>query len=285
MAISNSILEIILELYSRSYFKDKKSVIDMGDQDINAQFGDLTELFDQANIKYNKNDFELAKKFPSRPRLPSSILWKTLGFEITDRMDISIVEREKEIGSVIKHDLNFPFKNNNFLNKYDVVTDFGNNEHPFNIFETYRTMHNLCNKDGYLIIFNSVYGGNGFYNFDLSYFENIAAVNEYSIIFSKLFFINKNDYFSVPVNKDLFKLVNLNNIENIYLFYLLKKNSIGDFKCPYQGYGSNFISKEYYKLQTINKYISPEKYYIPIKSEQLSGRELLKLLIKKILKR
>lgn len=285
MAISNSILEVILELNSRGFFNQKRSVIDMGDQDLNVTYDDLCELFKQANIKFKESDYDLAKNFPARPRVSSSRLWSSLGFEVVNRMDIEEIERDKKFGEVIKHDLNLPFQDEYHINKYDLVTDFGNNEHPFNVFETYRTMHNLCNKDGNLLIFNSIYGGNGFYNFDLSYFENLAAVNGYSVIFSKLFFIKNENYISTPVDKKLLKLINLNEIENIYLFYLMRKNSIDDFKIPYQGFGSSFPPKENYKLQTINKYISPEKYYIPNRAEIMSGRELLRLLIKKVFKK
>lgn len=285
MAISKSILEIILELNSRGYFKNKKSVIDMGDQDINVNYDDLVELFKQGNLHFSESEFDPAKKFPLRPRVPSSSLWDAIGFKTKNRMDIIEIERKKKVGKVIKHDLNLPFNDEDHLNKYDLVTDFGNNEHPFNVYETYKTMHNLCANKGNLIIYNSIFGGNGFYNFDLSYFENIAAVNEYSIIFSKLFFIDNDKCISTPVNKDLLKLINLNNIENIYVFYFMRKNSDNNFKIPYQGYGSNFPAKDVYKLQTINKYISPEKYYIPTKAEDISGRELLKIFIKKIIKR
>tara|TARA_Y100000389_G_scaffold171469_1_gene179144 strand:+ start:568 stop:1425 length:858 start_codon:yes stop_codon:yes gene_type:complete len=285
MALSNSILETILELKNRGYFDNKKSVIDMGDQDVNVKFDDLIELLKQSNVNFDESEFDLAKKFPLRPRISSSQLWKTIGFDTANRIDIIEIEREKKIGHVIKHDLNFPFNDKNHLKKYDLVTDFGNNEHPFNVFETYRTMHNLCALEGNLLIFNSIFGGNGFYNFDLSYFENIAAVNNYSIIFSKLFFIKDKKYITTPVDKELIKLINLNNIENIYAFYLMRKKSDNEFKMPYQGFGSSFPPKEKYNLQSINKYISPEKYYIPTKASTMSGRELLKLLIKKIIKR
>ena len=285
MALSNSILETILELKNRGYFDNKKSVIDMGDQDVNVKFDDLIELLKQSNINFDESEFDLAKKFPLRPRISSSQLWKTIGFDTANRIDIMEIEREKKIGHVIKHDLNFPFNDKNHLKKYDLVTDFGNNEHPFNVFETYRTMHNLCALEGNLLIFNSIFGGNGFYNFDLSYFENIAAANNYSIIFSKLFFIKDKKYITTPVDKELIKLINLNNIENIYAFYLMRKKSDNEFKMPYQGSGSSFPPKEKYNLQSINKYISPEKYYIPTKADTMSGRELLKLLIKKIIKR
>ena len=106
-----------------------------------------------------------------------------------------------------------------------------------------------------------------------------------SRIYFVIVFIKNENYISTPVDKKLFKLINLNEIENIYLFYLMRKNSIDDFKIPYQGFGSSFPPKENYKLQTINKYISPEKYYIPNRAEIMSGRELLRLLIKKVFKK
>ena len=121
MAISNSILEIILELNSRGYFKNKKSVIDMGDQDININYDDLVELFKQGNFDFSESEFDPAKRFPLRPRVPSSSLWDAIGFKTKNRMDIIEIERKKKVGKVIKHDLNLPFDDEDHLNKYDLV--------------------------------------------------------------------------------------------------------------------------------------------------------------------
>ena len=68
------------------------------------------------------------------------------------------------------------------MGKYDLVTDFGNNEHPFNFIEAFITMHKLCKEKGYLMISQNIFKGNGFVNFDISFFENFAAVNNYSIL-------------------------------------------------------------------------------------------------------
>ena len=43
----------------------------------------------------------------------------------------------------IKHDLNHSFTDEQYLNKFDLVTDFGSCEHVFNIAEAYKTMHKL----------------------------------------------------------------------------------------------------------------------------------------------
>ena len=114
----------------------------------------MSELIKQAGLKFDEKIFERAKDFPARPRVPSSSLWKTLGIKITDRVDIASIERIDSIDqkSVIQLDLNYQLEDKNMWNKYDLVTDFGNNEHPFNIMEAYRTMHRLTNLNGYLMM-------------------------------------------------------------------------------------------------------------------------------------
>ena len=227
MAISYTNFKLLLDLNNRGFFNNKKSVIDMGDQDLNVNYEKLKESFKCWNINFNEFDFENSKKYPSRPRVPSSAFWKALGFKIYDRLDIEKLPRDKKIGNVIIQDLNKQLINKENL-VYDLVTDFGNNEHPFNIAECLSTMHKLCKKNGLIIINQSFYNGNGYYNFDLSLFENVAAVNNYSINFSKLFF-NKGDTFvSSIISKKNMKLINFSEIDNVYMFYV---SVDADFQC------------------------------------------------------
>ena len=67
-------------------------------------------------------------------------------------------------------------------------------------------MHNLCKKNGFLLINQCVFGGNGFYNFDITFFENVAAVNNYTSIYSSLVFISKEKYFFTPIDNSYFKM-------------------------------------------------------------------------------
>ena len=46
----------------------------------------------------------------------------------------------------LKIDLNYPIEDQTEFEKYDLVTDLGNNEHPFNTVESYKTMHKLWNQ-------------------------------------------------------------------------------------------------------------------------------------------
>ena len=43
-------------------------------------------------------------------------------------------------------------------------------ENVFNVGEAYKSMYNLTKKNGFIWIFQSVFGGNGFFNFDASFF-------------------------------------------------------------------------------------------------------------------
>ena len=79
MAISYTNFKLLLDLNNRGFFNNKKSVIDMGDQDLNVNYEKLKESFKCWNINFNEFDFENSKKYPSRPRVPSSAFWKALG--------------------------------------------------------------------------------------------------------------------------------------------------------------------------------------------------------------
>ena len=122
----------------------------------------------------------------------------------------------------------------------------------------------------------------GFYNFNPIFFADLAASNNYELI--KISLANRNGA-ELKLDNNNFSILfeqikpHLNNSKfakmieiakekigkNILLVVVTKKLSDNDFKIPYQGFGSSFPPKEKYKLQSINKYISPEKYYIPTK--------------------
>ena len=251
MAITGKVSDIILELKQIGFYKKVSSVIDMGDQDINLTYEEITNNLKKFGIKFDEKLFEIAKNAPKRPRVSSSILWKTLGVNVTDKIDMVEIKRppEQSVGKIYKHDLNFPLKDSSLIGKYDLVTDFGNNEHPFNFIEAFTTMHKLCKEKGYLMIYQNIFNGNGYINFDISFFENFAAVNNYSIVHSCLIFnYPKNVYFSTPVRKDFFEVVDLNKLKDIAIFYLLKKEKNTDFKFPYQDRGSSWSENELYKI-------------------------------------
>ena len=281
------VIDLILKFYNKDIFRNKLSVMDMGDQDLGGNFQELKDKFEKQNIDFNDEDFLQSKNFPKRPRASSSVLWKQLGFKTTHRLDLYKLDRDKsDPGKCFVFDLNNPLSDANLINKYDLVTDFGNNEHPFNIAETYKTMHKLCKKEGLMIICQGFLNGNGFFLFDDFTIDSIAASNSYSVITSCFIIKNKDLFFTLPAEKKYLKSINLNDIDSINLFYILRKNRDEEFKFPYQGLGKKPIKDELFSSQILNTRTKlPEQIHLPTHIDQIQTSKMFKSILKRISKK
>ena len=165
------------------------------------------------------------------------------------------------------------------------MTDIGNNEHPCNGVESYKSMHKLCKENGFLLIHQGVFGGNGFYNFDISFFENLAAVNNYTCVYSSLVFVKKDKYFCTPADNSYFKMVDINELDQVEIIYIFKKNSKKDFVYPYQGSGKSIENNEYYvnKFNMIKSF--PSRTYLTKSYNDLSLKTFVKFLKNKLFRR
>ena len=286
MGLGLKVIHLAIELYKNNYFKEYESVIDMGDQDLHISFDELSNELSFIDKDTFEKKFKSAKNFPERPRVSSSILWNTLGFKKCSRLDIEKIERDKNdiCSEFLRVDLNFPLEKQTKFEKYDLVTDLGNNEHPFNVVESYISMHKLCNKSGLMLIHQNIFGGNGFFNFDISFFESMAAANNYSILYSCYTVDKKNEYFSFPLSDDLLSTINLNIIRDIGVFYLFKKNDDNEFVMPYQGLGKKESKNKFFTNLISRNNLMPSRNYLPMSYEDISFKHLLLILIKKIIK-
>ena len=107
--------------------------------------------------------------------------------------------------------------------------------------EAYRTMHRLCKNGGLMIIQQGVLGGNGYYNFDESFFESLAAANNYQIYFSSYVVTLKemtpagsNIQLHIPLSKDLIHAFEYSKLSHIEICYVFQKQSDDDFRYPYE---------------------------------------------------
>jgi len=275
-----------LDLYEKNFFRDLNSVMDMGDQDLDGDLEYQKSAFLKRGITLNNLNFERSKFSPQRPRTTSSSFWKELGFKITHRLDIAKLPRhnKKDEDECFICDLNFPINKQLSLDQYDFVTDFGNNEHPFNIAECYKSMHSLTKKNGYMFISQQYINGNGFYNFDFPFFESMAMANNYKIISN--FYILHSDVsplFILPINSDILDLIKFEKIKNgIGINYLFQKTEDSDFNYPYQDLGKTPVRENVYNPTYFYNSTPPTRSYIPTDISSLSGKMILKILIKKI---
>tara|TARA_Y100000816_G_C26103670_1_gene585666 strand:- start:2138 stop:2989 length:852 start_codon:yes stop_codon:yes gene_type:complete len=254
------LLGLAVELMKNGVFSDVNNVMDMGTKTLRVHYDDLKYLFDQSGIKFNTKKFSFLKKFPKGKRVSNKLFWEEIGIKKYNCLDIN-----EEKGSEFV-DLNLPYNNKKHLKKYDLVMDFGNNEHVFNVGEAYKTMYNLAKKNGFLWIYQSVFNGNGFFQYDIPFFEGFALANKMNILHSA-YVIGTDDYnqFLIPANKELFNTLDLNRVKSVDISYILKKNFNDDFKYFYQ-YHLNEKKLEPFNVSFITSKFPPERYYIQSKS-------------------
>src|SRR5712692_5922723 len=259
MGLGPAAVKLNLELWQRGFFRDIHRVVEMGSQELCLTRMDFEELVQAAGAgNYKRESFPCLENFPKRPLCSARPFYEMLGVE-----KYSCIDLNGEHGA-IKHDLNFPLKDPSLTGVFDLVTDHGCNEHAFNIAETYRTMHFLCKKDGLMVIMQSVYRGNGYYNFDLSFFEGLAAANQYKILFASYVIApaGSNEQYHITRSRELLNVLDWSKA-NIYICYVFQKQMDADFHYPYQGrYLSAIQGHDGYRLQFLPD--PPSRSYVPI---------------------
>ena len=293
MGLGLAAVQNTLELHNLGYLKNSKNIFEIGSQELQLKKEDLKQLFDNAGLKSDLVEkYPNINNWPEKPRCSSKFFYESLGIKEYQSIDINA-----DYGA-IAHDLNKPFEDRSKFNKFDIVTDYGSCEHVFNIAECYRTMHNLTKLGGYIIIDQAVLKGNGYFRFDASFFEGIAAANSYKIIFNSYVISpgektkNGSDLeFHIPRNQrllnilDFSKLSNFEKGANIGIYGVLQKTKEDEFKIPYQG---KFIKEVYNIPGGFNRVYSKEPMgytYVPsskLEVEQAPFRYLIKALIIKI---
>ena len=242
-------------MHQNGFFEETEFVLDVGDQTIVLDNNTLDWYLSQFN--HNRGDrFKRTRSFPAPPKDSSSELWDLLGIKKTSRSDIT-----KSQG-IIYLDLNNKVPKE-LVNSFDLVTDSGNNEHPFDVANAYRTMHKLVKPGGLMWIDQCVYGGNGLFNMDQSFFELMACANKYSIIYSAYSMKTKNgEQVHIPASEDILDVLHLEQQEYIGISYIFRKTSDDEFLDPYQSCPSG-DARQLYSPSFIFPRSVPERVYIP----------------------
>jgi hypothetical protein len=288
MGIGISCVKLNLDLWRQGLFKDVHHVIEMGSQELHLKLSDFEDLVQMAGVKdYKREDFTDLDYWPGSPRLSSRHFYDLLGIK-----KYSCVDLNKTYGA-ISLDLNYPLEDTSHYGKYDLVTDFGTNEHAFNVAEAYRTMHRLCMPGGLLINAQMVYKGNGYYTFDAPFFEGLAAANDYSILYSSYIITStvptpsgSANQFHIPLSSELLDVLDWSKTESISVCYVFRKNSKVDFNLPYQEFVP--VEQKHYGYQLQYLQAPPSRSYIPMHVPGIStypGKDLLVEVFRRLVKK
>ena len=283
MGLGIAAVQNTLELSKLGLLEGINKIVEMGSQELHLTALDLEEMIKMAGLNnFQKNKFPDIDNWPNSPRCSAKSFYQFLGIK-----EYVSIDMNKEHGS-ISLDFNLPLEDTSLYSQFDLVTDHGACEHAFNIAETYRTMHRLCKPKGLIVIAQSLWGGNGYFLYDESFFDGIAAANNYKIIFNSYVIATgsktpngSDNQFHIPLNRDLLKTFDLSNA-NIGVYVVLQKQDKSDFKFPYQGQylakkQGHFGFNRIYHQNPLSSSFLPEA-----KITALSGRDLLKELFRRI---
>lgn len=266
---------LLFELKTMGLLDEVRSVLDMGAQEVFGHGSDFATVFSRYQVNADAiNEFCKDNNFPKRPRLPSSRIWNLVG-----NFDCHCSDIINDHGA-ISLDLNYQL-DKSLYGQFDFVTDFGNNEHPFNVGEAYRSMHRLAACGGFIWINQTILKGNGFYNFDISFFENLAKSNCYDIVFSAAQVFKDNKIIEFAIHDNLYDVIDLNGIDQLGVTYLFRKVQDNDFVFPVQGESPPGNERRNWQLIFRDSYLSGTRAYIPQQAE-LSFKSLIRALLKKI---
>ena len=289
MGLGPAAIKLYLDLWQRGFYRNIKNVVEMGAQELHLKPADFEELVRVAGInEYRKEDFNNLVYWPGCPRCPARPFYELLGVPEYACVDLG---GEHE---AISLDLNLPLEDRSLYDKYDLVTDHGTNEHVFNTAEAYRTMHRLCKPQGFMLIAQVVFNGNGYFTYDLSFFEGMAAANDYRIHYSS-YIVTTNtltsegsaSQFHVPLSRVLIDTLDWTRVQQIGICYVMQKLADADFHYPYQGqYLSRVMGHHGYQLQFLPE--PPSRTYLPVWEpshilENTSAKNLLKHLLGRVL--
>ncbi len=276
MGLGIAAVKLNLDLWRQGLFKDVHHVIEMGSQELHLKLLDFEDFVQMAGVQgYKREDFSVLGNWPGTPRLSSRYFYELLGIK-----KYSCVDLNKAYGA-LPLDFNYPLEDKSHYGKYNMVTDHGANEHAFNVAEAYRTMHRLCMPGGLLVSIQMVYRGNGYYMFDASFFEGLAAANNYSILYASYIVTpilptprGSDNQFHLPLSNELLDVLDWNKTQSIAICYVFRKNSEADFCLPYQG---SFLAEKQknhgYQLQYHQA--PPSRSYVPLHVREIPGKDLL----------
>ena len=290
MGLSTSGIQHLVELHNLGYLKEAKSVLDIGATELHIKKKDLKELIQSTGKNINLIDkFPNIDNWPKAPRTSSKHLYEFL----LNTKEYSSLDLNGLHGA-IKHDLNKPFVDKKLFNKYDLVTDFGCCEHVFNVSEAYTTLHNLTKNKGIIIIIQEVFGGNGYFTFDKSFLEGIAAANNYTVINGSYIIILREKtkdgsdlQYHIHLSKNLLNTIDLSKIKSIGISMIFQKTSDKEFLIPYQG---SYMEKIYGVAGFNRFYLKDHIGYSYIKSserelKEVSFFQLVKEFFRRLLKK
>lgn len=256
MGIGPQALQLTASLWKDGYFKNFKSVIELGSQDFAPNLEVAGNYIERL---FGLNQIEQSILVPEK-------LYKVLGFE-----KYQCIDADGNHNALV-YDLNKNFvQTHGYSEQFDLVTNHGTTEHVFDQLCAFHNVHNLCKKDGIMIhgLPFQGYLNHGFYNYHPSFYYDLAAANNYRVVG---LYLNIHDSLGeiTPYSDQLMKFLYTPPGTNMLLFAVLEKITDEEFCIPYNGryIEISLLKGEYSSQKLISQPSIPSQISAPLLPEQ-----------------
>jgi hypothetical protein len=146
--------------------------------------------------------------------------------------------------AAMRIDLNLPVT---LKERYDVVINGGTAEHVFNVFQFFRTCHELTRAGG-LMLHSSPFRGwleHGFYNFNPTFFWDLAQANGYEVVSMLYTEIDPAKVVLLPAREKIVDMARAGELgANAMLYAVYRKPGDREFVIPAQGFYAQAVSEK-----------------------------------------
>jgi hypothetical protein len=144
--------------------------------------------------------------------------------------------------AAMKIDLNHPVA---LKERYDIVINGGTAEHVFNVWQFFKTCHELTRAGG-LMVHSSPFRGwleHGFYNFNPTFFWDLAQANGYEVVSMLYSEIDPAKVVLLPEREKIVEMARAGELgANAMLYAVYRKPAEKEFAIPQQGFYAGAIS-------------------------------------------
>ena len=266
MAITSYLYQILIFLKKKELISSgkTKSIFELGEQN---WYGDVShkDLIKTINNYSDSKDKEvLCKKLNEIKSLTEKGTDpRTFSFDVAKLFYRAIFDYKEYMALDLqgtKHSINFDLNNEYKDDKqFDVVTNIGTSEHIFNQLAVFKTIHNIVAVGGLIIhqLPGQGYYDHGFYNYQPTFFFDLAQANNYLMIGFWMYDNNKKELISIHNRENYVKLFGRENHPTYYDNIVIYKSSDKkekEFKLPTKHiYSKISLSSEEQKIWDANK--------------------------------
>ena len=266
MAITSYLYQILISLKKKELISSGKtnSILEIGEQNWygDVSFQDLRKTIDNYSNRKSK-DILLGKLNEITALIKLGKEPKSFAFDTAKLFYKAIFDYNEYLALDLqgtKHSINFDLNNEyKDVKKYDVVTNIGTSEHIFNQLAVFKTIHNSVRAEGFIIhqLPGQGYYDHGFYNYQPTFFFDLAQANNYFMIGFWMYDNNKEELINIHNRENYVKLFTRENHPTYYDNIVIYKSSdkkVEEFKLPTQYiYSKKNLTSEEQKQWDANK--------------------------------